>query len=87
MKSLRIAVVNRSETESFCVPVRVAFESADFEGAELEVHELWHTDVNAKNGWGKESEVSIKTSRTCWDGRWTFKEHSFTLLVLDSKQT
>ena len=41
-RSLRIAVVNRSETESFRVPIRIAFE--DFQGTEVEVHELWHED-------------------------------------------
>lgn len=81
--SIRIAVVNRSETESFQVPLRIAFEGDKF--TEVEVHELWHADVNARNGWGKENEVAIETSRARWSGEWTFKAHSFTLLVLDSK--
>lgn len=78
-RSLRVAVVNRSEHEAYDVPIRVAFEHI---GAEVEVHELWHQDVRARNGWGKEDEVSVKTRTAKWDGRWTFREHSFTLLVL-----
>ncbi|KAI0716651.1 glycoside hydrolase [Earliella scabrosa] len=78
-RSLRVAVVNRSETASYDVPLRVAFENV---GAEVEVHELWHADVKARNGWGKENEVSVKTKTERWSGRWTFREHSFTLLIL-----
>lgn len=84
-RSLRIAVVNRSETESFRVPIRVAFESDSLEGMDVQVYSLWHQDVNAKNGWGKENEVSVQSSRAQWTGEWTFREHSFTLLVLTSK--
>lgn len=78
-RSLRVAVVNRSETASYDVPLRVAFENV---GAEVEVHELWHADVKARNGWGEENEVSVKTKTEKWSGRWTFREHSFTLLIL-----
>ena len=78
-RSVRIAVVNRSEKESYDVPLRVAFESV---GEEVEVHELWHADVRARNGWGKEDEVSVKMRSEKWHGRWTFREHSFTLRVL-----
>lgn len=80
-RSLRVAVVNRSENQSFDVPIRVAFEET-LSGIEVEVHELWHQDVNARNDWGKEEEVSVKTRKKEWDGNWTFREHSFTLLVL-----
>ncbi|KAI1794400.1 glycoside hydrolase [Ganoderma leucocontextum] len=78
-RSLRVAVVNRSETSSYDVPVRIAFERV---GAQAEVHELWHADVKARNGWGKEDEVSVRTRTGQWGGRCTFREHSFTLLVL-----
>ena len=78
-RSLRVAVVNRSETTSYDVPVRVAFESI---GAHAEVHELWHADVKARNGWERENEVSVRTRTVQWGGRWKFREHSFTLLVL-----
>ncbi|OBZ67595.1 putative alpha-L-arabinofuranosidase C [Grifola frondosa] len=46
-RSLRVAVVNRSELCSYQVPVRIAFERA---AAEVEVHELWHENVCARNG-------------------------------------
>ena len=78
-RSLRLAVVNRSETEAYDVPLRIAFEKIV---GNVEVHELWHADVKARNGWGHEDEVSVKTRSEQWTGRWTFKEHSFTLLVL-----
>lgn len=78
-RSVRVAVVNRSETKSYDVPLRIAFERP---GATVEVHELWHADVKARNGWRNENEVSVKTRREKWEGRWTFREHSFTLLVL-----
>ena len=84
-RSLRIAVVNRSETKSFRVPVRVAFEDVNLQDTSVEVHELWHEDIHAKNGWGSENEVSVQTSLATWEGEWTFKEHSFTLLILTSK--
>jgi alpha-L-arabinofuranosidase len=79
-KSLRVAVVNRNERESYEVPLRVAFETI---AAEVEVHELWHEDVKARNGWGKEDEVSVKTRKEKWEGKWIFREHSFTLLILE----
>ncbi|KAH9836375.1 glycoside hydrolase [Rhodofomes roseus] len=79
-KSVRIAVVNRSEHSAYTVPVRIAFVSAP---KEVKAHELWHEDVKEQNGWGKENEVSVKTKRAAWTGKWTFREHSFTLLVLD----
>ena len=41
-RSLRIAVVNRSETQAFAIPVRVAFEDDSLKGKEVKVHELWH---------------------------------------------
>lgn len=79
-RSLRVAVVNRSERESYDVALRVAFERI---GDDVEVHELWHADVKARNGWGKENEVSVKRRKEKWGGHWTFREHSFTLLVLN----
>ena len=84
-RSLAVAVVNRSEAQSFKVPIRVAFEDASLNGTIVDVHELWHGDVKAKNGWGSEDEVTVETSRAAWTGEWTFREHSFTLLVLHAK--
>jgi alpha-N-arabinofuranosidase len=79
-RSVRVAVVNRSETQAYEVPLRIAFEGVV---GEVEVHELWHEDVKARNGWGHEDEVSVKTRKAKWEGKWTFREHSFTLLVLE----
>lgn len=79
-RSLRLAVVNRAETRAYDVPLRIAFEKVK---GQVEVHELWHQDVTARNGWGKENEVSVNTRKAEWKGRWTFREHSFTLFVFD----
>lgn len=82
-RSLRISVINRNEKRAYQdVPIRIAFED-DLVGRDVEVHELWHEDIKAQNGWGHEDEVSVKTRRARWEGKWTFMEHSFTLFVLD----
>ena len=80
VKSLRVAVVNRSETEQYTAPLRVAF--FEVSGREIEVHELWHPDTKARNTWGQEDEVSIRTYKARWRGKWTFREHSFTMLII-----
>ena len=80
VRSLRVAVLNRSETETYDVPLRVAFERV---ASDVEVYELWHADVRARNGWEHEDEVSVKARREKWQGWWTFRAHSFTLLMLD----
>ena len=79
-RSLRVAVVNRDERKAYLVPLRIAFEKVR---GEVQVHELWHADVKARNGWGRENEVVVKTRSEEWGGQWTFKEHSFTLLILN----
>jgi alpha-L-arabinofuranosidase len=84
-ESLRIAVVNRSELDTYRVPIHVAFIGDRLQGGLVEVHELWHEDVGAKNGWGKENEVAVRTSQAKWSGEWTFREHSFTLLIITFK--
>jgi hypothetical protein len=40
---------------------------------EVEVHELWHEDVKARNGWGHEHEVSVKTRKAKWEGKWNIR--------------
>jgi len=79
-RSLRIAVVNRDEKSSHEVPIRIAFEDAV--GKRVEVHELWHKDVRARNSWEKQ-EVGVLSRTETWKEKWTFREHSFTMLVLD----
>ncbi|KAI0318050.1 glycoside hydrolase [Amylostereum chailletii] len=84
--SLRLAIVNRSLDEAFDVPLRLAFKAvAD---KPLTVHEVWHPDAFARNGWGGDGElgpdnVVTKTWTEKWTGRYKFKAHSFTLLVFD----
>jgi len=69
-KSLRIAVVNRSESRCYKeVPIRVAFERVE-KGAEMEVHEIWHGDTRAANGWDDPHNVVTKTRQENWTGNW-----------------
>jgi alpha-N-arabinofuranosidase len=87
-KSYRIAVINRSYDTAYEVPIRIAFASSvDGEGAkkvEVEARELYHPEVTAKNTFEKEDEVKLETTRKeGWEGKWRFREHSFTLLVID----
>lgn len=82
-RSLRISVVNRSRDKAYDIPIRIAFEEirADHQ---VQVHEVWHEDINARNGWCKdENNVSVKTWTDRWNGRWQFKEHSFTMLIVE----
>ena len=78
-KSLRVAVVNRSRDTAYDVGLRIAFESAKA----MQVHEVWHEDVLARNGWGDEENVGVVSSKERWTGHHVFREHSFTLLVIE----
>ncbi|KAI0027414.1 glycoside hydrolase [Vararia minispora EC-137] len=86
-KSLRIAVVNRDLEAAFeHVPIRIAFR--DVLPATVQVYEVWHDDAFARNGWGEEGgpmqdNVVTKTWSEQWTGVYTFKPHSFTLLVVE----
>jgi alpha-L-arabinofuranosidase len=82
-RSLRLAVVNRGETTDYAnVPIRVlGVDGAEVE--EVEVHELWHQDVKVRNTWEQPEVVTVQTRREKWTGHWTFRAHSFTLLVID----
>ncbi|KAF8317909.1 glycoside hydrolase [Clavulina sp. PMI_390] len=83
-RSLRLAVVNRSRDKNFDdVPIRIAFEMISANTA-VEAHEVWNADVNARNGFDKDEHNVVTRSWTePWAGHWSFKAHSFTLLVLD----
>lgn len=76
-RTLRVAVVNRSLNKDLTVPVRVAFETP---GKKCVVREVWHEDAWATNEWDKPENVGIRTEEREWDGVYTFKAHSFTLL-------
>jgi alpha-N-arabinofuranosidase len=62
------------------VPVRVAFARL---GAQVAVHELWHDDVQAKNSWARPDEVAVASRTEEWTGAFTFRAHSFVMLVFD----
>ncbi len=59
-------MMNRNETETCHVPLRIVFENVR---AEAEVHELWHADVTARN------EMSVKMHSEKWGGQRTSQEH------------
>jgi alpha-N-arabinofuranosidase len=78
-RALVLAVVNRAPATAYAgLPVRVAFAKL---GEDVEVHELWHEDLKARNMWGEEEQVKVVTRKEKWTGAWTFREHSFTMLV------
>lgn len=78
---LCLAVVNRSRDRAFKdVPVSVAFEDA--RDLEVEVCEMYETDLRAVNGWEDKERVGFTTRKERWSEKWTFREHSFTLLVI-----
>lgn len=79
-RSLRVAVVNRSPDKRYHIPVRIAFQT---KLKTVEVHEVWHKDANARNGWGAdENKVTVNTWTQPWMGGWDFKPHSFVLLII-----
>ncbi|KDQ49679.1 glycoside hydrolase family 51 protein [Jaapia argillacea MUCL 33604] len=84
-KALCVAVVNRSEDTTYTdVPLRIASWDAErVKVGRVEAHEIWHEDVKARNGWESKEEVAVKSSTEEWKGSWTFKKHSFTLLVIE----
>ncbi|KAH8092187.1 glycoside hydrolase [Cristinia sonorae] len=82
---LCVSVVNRAEHTAFeDIALRVPFEEGKrLEGVEVEVNEMWEEDLGAVNGFENPERVVVKTRKERWSGRWTFKEHSFTLFVFD----
>ena len=81
-KRLSLAVINRAERDAFVdVPVRVAFDQGCATTAD--VYELWDEDVKAVNRWEDPDRVRVHHRRERWGGKWTFKEHSFTLLIIE----
>ncbi|KAF8182674.1 glycoside hydrolase family 51 protein [Pholiota molesta] len=79
-KEVRLAIVNRSETEAFDVPVRFGPE-AKVKG-EVVVHEVWHEDLRASNWFGEE-KVRVVTRRERFVGTVEVKRHSFQILVFE----
>jgi alpha-L-arabinofuranosidase len=81
-RSVRIAIVNRSESREYTdVPLRIL--GVDDTVKEVESHEMWDKDLKARNTWEEPNRVQVHTRRSQWEGKWTFRPHSFTLLVLD----
>lgn len=70
---IRVAILNRSATESFDVPIR--FAHVELEG-EIEVHEVYHEDLKAANTFESE-QVKTATRREPFSGSYRLKAHSF----------
>ncbi|KAF9558449.1 glycoside hydrolase family 51 protein [Agrocybe pediades] len=77
-KEVRVAVVNRSDEEEFTVPILFGPETQVKD--EVTVHEVWHEDLRAKNGFdGQNVKTVVRTE--AWKGIYVLKKHSFQILV------
>lgn len=73
-RQIRIAIVNRNETEEYDVPIILG---RDVSVKELiEVHEVWHEDLKATNWFGDEKVKAAKREEK-FTGTYHLKRHSF----------
>ncbi|KAF9472405.1 glycoside hydrolase family 51 protein [Pholiota conissans] len=78
IREIRIAIVNRSDSLDFEVPI--LFGPAVSVQDEVTVHQVWHEDIRASNGFDEEKvKVSMSTER--FTGIFKLKKHSFQILV------
>ncbi|KAF7327234.1 Glycoside hydrolase family 51 protein [Mycena kentingensis (nom. inval.)] len=83
-KQIRIALLNRHDSKAFSVPIVFALAGKQL-GADVTVHEVYHEDLGAKNGWDGE-KVKTVVRREVWEkekGVYEAKAHSFQVLVFD----
>ncbi|PPQ94930.1 hypothetical protein CVT25_004416 [Psilocybe cyanescens] len=77
-KEIRIAIVNRSDDTDFKVPILFGPQVSVKE--DFVVHEVWHEDLKASNGFdGEKVNTVIKNER--FKGNYELKKHSFQILV------
>ncbi|TFK32901.1 glycoside hydrolase family 51 protein [Crucibulum laeve] len=75
---IRIAIVNRSDSQEFNVPL-VFGPNATVADA-FTIHEVWHEDLKANNGFdGEKVKTVIKEGK--FTGSYLLKKHSFQVLV------
>ncbi|KAJ6585910.1 glycoside hydrolase family 51 protein [Mycena capillaripes] len=75
---VRLAIVNRHQSQSFSVPIEFGF-GVKVEGR-VEVHEVWSEDLRERNGFEGEKVRSVERSLE-WEGVYECKRHSFQVLV------
>ncbi|KDR71905.1 hypothetical protein GALMADRAFT_253689 [Galerina marginata CBS 339.88] len=75
---LRIAIVNRSEELEFDVPIIIGPQANV--NHEFTVHEVWHEDLKASNGF-EEEQVKVVVKKEQFSGTYHLKKHSFQILV------
>lgn len=73
-KEIRVAIVNRHDTEDFTVPFVFARE-ADIEG-QVRVHEVWGEQLGFSNGFDSEKVKTVERM-IVWEGQYLLKKHSF----------
>jgi alpha-N-arabinofuranosidase len=72
-KEIRLAILNRSSTDAFDVPIR--FFDVNFEKT-IEVHEVYHKDLKATNSLEVE-RVKTMARHEVFDGSYHLKAQSF----------
>ncbi|KIY73958.1 glycoside hydrolase family 51 protein [Cylindrobasidium torrendii FP15055 ss-10] len=75
---IRVAVVNRHDSESYTVPF-VFPREVDFDGT-VKVYEVWGEQLGLSNGFDGE-KVATKEKTVEWSGEYELKRHSFQVLV------
>lgn len=73
-KEVRLAIVNRSESVDFDVPILFGPQASVKK--EFVVHEVWDEDIRASNGFTEE-KVGIVTRKETFSGTVKLKRHSF----------
>ena len=74
IKEIRIAIVNRSDSVDFEVPI--LFGPAVSVQNEVTVHQVWHEDIRARNGFDEE-KVKVAVTMERFTGIFKLKKHSF----------
>ncbi|KAF9031874.1 glycoside hydrolase family 51 protein [Hymenopellis radicata] len=82
-KEVRVAVVNRHDTEDFTV-LFVFARNADVEG-QVKVYEVWGEQLGFSNGFDGEQVKTVEKTIN-WEGKYLLKKHSFQVLVFKLKQ-
>jgi len=82
VQQIRIAIVNRHESEEYDVPI-VFGRDVDVQEA-VEVFEVWNADLKASNWFGDEKVKTLKREEE-FGGVYHLKKHSFQILVFTIK--
>lgn len=73
-KEVRIAIVNRAENDNFEVPILFGPQTSVKD--EIVVHQVWHEDIKANNGFDMERVKTVVTTEK-YTGIFKLKKHSF----------